>query len=196
MPINSRKPAATPTAAGSTSSAPLSSTAARIEPELFHLSPNGWMPNNERLPVLLYRGAFDVSGPDPAAVFEQAFARNGWPAQWRNSVYDFHHYHSTAHEILGFVVGEARLVLGGQGGPEIDVRAGDVIVLPAGAGHSNLHNSPDFLAIGAYPLGQDWDTCRSAPSTEDLARIRALPFPDSDPVTGANGPLTRHWRRA
>jgi len=175
---------------------PIVAAEACIEPELFHLAQNGWMPNNDRLPVLLYRGAFDTTGADPAAIFEQAFARNGWPAQWRNSVYNFHHYHSTAHEILGFVAGKARLVLGGPGGPEIDVQAGDVIVLPAGTGHSNVHNSPDLLAIGAYPPGQDWDTCCSAASRADLDRIRALPFPDSDPVTGANGPLTRHWHRA
>jgi hypothetical protein len=73
------------------------------QPELLHLSRNGWMPNNERLPVLLYRGAFRSGDEaDPAAKFEEAFRRHGWPPQWRNGVYDFHHYHSTAHEVLGF----------------------------------------------------------------------------------------------
>jgi len=68
------------------------------EPEVLRLSRNGWMPNNERLSVLLYRGVQDLRGADPAARFEELFTRNGWPPQWRDGVYDFHHYHSTAHE--------------------------------------------------------------------------------------------------
>ena len=30
------------------------------QPEVLRLTRNGWMPNNERLPVLLYRGAIQV----------------------------------------------------------------------------------------------------------------------------------------
>jgi uncharacterized protein YjlB len=171
--------------------------AAAIEPELIHLSRNGWVPNNARLPVLLYRGAFKVDGaPNPAAIFEQTFRRNGWPAQWRNDVYSFHHYHSNAHEILGFAAGTATLVLGGEGGREITVNAGDVIVLPAGCGHRKSSGSADFLAVGAYPPGQQWDTCCSTPSIADLERVRTLAFPDSDPVAGPGGPLTRHWHHS
>jgi len=65
------------------------SAAAESTPEMLRLSRNGWMPNNEELPVLLYRGAFARSG-DIASAMEAAFARNGWPPQWRNGVYDFH----------------------------------------------------------------------------------------------------------
>jgi uncharacterized protein YjlB len=154
------------------------------------------MPNNERLPVLLYRAAFDVTGPNPASVFERAFQRNGWPPQWRNGVYDFHHYHSTAHEVLGFAAGEARLVLGGENGHEITVRGGDVAVLPTGTGHCRLHNSADFLVVGAYPPNQVWDICRTAPSQSDLDRMHHLPFPKTDPVTGGVGALTRQWSQA
>lgn len=166
------------------------------DPEILRLSRNGWMPNNERLPVLLYRDAFDVAGSDPAALIERIFERNGWPPQWRDGVFDFHHYHSTAHEVLGFAAGHARLMLGGENGHEITVHAGDVAVLPTGTGHCNLQSSEDFLVVGAYPAGQDWDICRTAPTTSDMQRMLHLPFPELDPLTGKSGALTREWRVA
>lgn len=168
--------------------------AGAIRPELVQLSRNGWMPNNERLPVLLYRNVLTLEGRDPAGPFEAQFERNGWPPQWRDSVYDFHHYHSTAHEVLGFVGGHAKLMLGGENGYRLDVHAGDVVVLPTGTGHCKLEASSDFLVIGAYPPDQHWDICRSAPSEEAVARMHSLPFPNSDPVAGAKGALTTIWR--
>jgi uncharacterized protein YjlB len=171
----------------------LNSTA---QPEMLHLSRNGWMPNNPQLPVLLYRGVFPAQGDDPALQYEQAFQKNGWPPQWRNGVYDFHHYHSTAPEVLGFAAGHARLMLGGENGHEVTVQAGDVVVLPTGTGHCKLGASADFLVVGAYPPRQTWDICRSAPDTEAIDRMIRLPFPKSDPVSGSSGALVRAWRAA
>jgi uncharacterized protein YjlB len=163
--------------------------------ETLQLSRDGWMPNNEDLPVLLYRKAF-APAAEMASAMEAAFEQNGWPAQWRNGVYDFHHYHSTAHEVLGFAAGWGRLVLGGEGGRELTLRAGDVAVLPAGTGHCKLEASPDFLVVGAYPKGEHWDICRSAPDAAAIERMRTVPFPASDPISGQHGPLVTRWRKA
>ena len=163
--------------------------------EDFLLQPSGWVPNNARLPVLLYRSALAADRSD-AAAFETLFEGNEWPPQWRNGVYPFHHFHSTAHEVLGFAAGCAQLLLGGPDGRKVTVQAGDAVLLPAGTGHCNLGSSRDFLEVGAYPPGQDWDTCRKALAPAALNRLQVLPIPASDPVQGRAGALTRFWQRA
>ncbi|KFJ91687.1 cupin [Pseudomonas sp. 1-7] len=154
---------------------------------------NGWVPNNPRLPVLVYIKAIAADRIDPAATFEKTFSANGWPPQWRYGVYDYHHYHTQGHEVLGVASGYARLMLGGPRGRVLEVSADDVLLLPAGTGHCNVESSEDFLVVGAYPPGQHADICREAPTPQQLESIHNLPFPQQDPVQGLQGALQRYW---
>ncbi|TPG77989.1 cupin [Pseudomonas mandelii] len=154
---------------------------------------NEWVPNNPRLPVLVYPNAIAVQGSDPAALFEKIFSANGWPPQWRYGVYSYHHYHTEGHEVLGIASGQARLMLGGPDGHVLEVSSGDVLLLPAGTGHCNLDSSEDFLVVGAYPPGQHADICREAPTKAQLASIDTLPFPEQDPVQGLQGAVHQYW---
>jgi uncharacterized protein YjlB len=164
--------------------------------ETYRFSDNGVVPNNKVLPLVVYRGAVPESG-NRAAACEEMFARHGWPDAWRNGIYSHHHYHSTAHEVLGIARGSARVRLGGDsGGETVDLRAGDVVVIPAGVAHKREAASGDLLVIGAYPRGQHPDLCRADPSRHEqaLAAIAAVPLPDHDPVTGRDAPLLAAWR--
>lgn len=162
------------------------------EPETHRFADDGRFPNSA-LPLLLYRGALP---PDPAAT-ERLFAANGWSNAWRNGIFDYHHFHSTAHEVLGVAAGEARVAFGGPSGRELALRAGDAVVIPAGVAHRNLGASADLLVVGAYPGGADYDILRGDPA-EHAAAVRAVaavPPPELDPVRGRGGALLRLWRR-
>jgi len=135
------------------------------------------MPNNEHLPVLLYRNVMHSQGDDAAAQFEQIFERNGWPAQWRNGVYDFHHYHSTAHEGARLRGRLSAADAGGPNGHEVTVHAGDIAVLPTGTGHCRLEESAEFLVVGRLSARSELGHLPQAPDAKATARMAALAFP-------------------
>ncbi len=160
------------------------------DPETYRFEDDGRIVNSP-LPLLLYRGALPA---DPAAM-ERAFGANGWSNSWRDGIFDYHHFHSIAHEVLGIATGRAEVMFGGPRGRTVRVGAGDVVVIPAGVGHRNMGQSPDLLVVGAYPGGADYDICRGDPA--DHARAKAavarVPRPMTDPIAGPDGPLRHIW---
>ena len=108
------------------------------------LGDDGVFPNNPALPLVLYRNAMVLPEHDPATAFEALFTRHQWPAAWRNGVFSFHHYHSTAHEVLGIYCGEAEVQLGGDNGIVVTIGCGDVVVIPAGVAHKKTALKPGF----------------------------------------------------
>ena len=161
------------------------------EPLVFRFEDDGTIPNS-RLPLLVYRDAV----PADAAAIERLFADNRWPPAWRDGVHPFHHFHSTAHEVLGVARGEASVLFGGPGGQILTVHAGDVVVVPAGVAHCNQEQSDDLLIVGAYPdNGTGPDLRRGEPAEHDAAThaVAAVPLPAGDPVMGADGALAKLW---
>lgn len=146
--------------------------------------------------MLVYERALDPAAT--AAAYEELFARHGWLGAWRDGIFPFHHFHSTAHEVLGIARGTVGVMLGGPQGRRFELSAGDVVVLPAGTGHFNAGSSADLLVVGAYPNGMSRDLRRGDPAEHDeaLANIARVPLPDQDPVRGPDGGLVELWRAA
>jgi uncharacterized protein YjlB len=158
---------------------------------------DGLTPNHPDWPLIHYRSVVKLDEVfDPAAIFEMLFDSHGWRDGWRDGVYDFLHFHSAAHEVLGIARGHAKVRFGGAQGRTLALKAGDVIVQPAGTGHQRISASKDLLVVGAYPAGSDYDELRATKSAHDraLPSIAKTRSPRSDPVFGAKGPLKQMWR--
>lgn len=160
-------------------------------PQFFHFEDDGNIPNNPKLPVILYPGALS----DKPEWCESVFNGNGWRNSWENGVFDYHHYHSNTHEVLGVTRGSILIQLGGENGKTFDLNAGDVIVLPAGTGHKRITASPDFRIVGAYPNGMDYNMRIEGDGKHDssIGEIAKVPIPSTDPVHGEEGPLPKNW---
>jgi uncharacterized protein YjlB len=155
--------------------------------DTWHAPPGDRIPNHPSFPVLVYRDVDPAARGDVDAV-RTLFAEHGWRGSWVDGVFDFHHFHSTSHEVLAVVAGTATLELGGPQGRAFDVAVGDVLVLPAGTGHRRAAAERGFTVVGAYPAGQeDYDLLRGDdPAEVETARerIATLGAPPDDPVGG------------
>ena len=153
------------------------------------------VPNNPELPLLLYRGVMRSSDERTEAACEHLFEGNFWGGCWRNGIFDRHHYHPDAHEVLGITGGAAVVQFGGPSGPTMNVTAGDVVVIPAGVGHCRKSPPAGLRVVGAYPKGASYQTYWAG--QEDRARaadmVSCVARPSHDPVYGAAGPLIALW---
>ena len=76
----------------------------------------------------------------------------------------------------------------------LNLKAGDVAILPAGTGYQSLKASADLLVVGAYPASGSYDECKSEGEREKaIAAIERVPRPAQDPVYGEDGPLIHIW---
>ena len=161
----------------------------------FRFRDDGLVPNHPFWPLVVYRGAVRLPKEfDPAAVMEALFRANGWGDTWRNGIYDYVHYHSRTHEVLGVSRGTAKVQFGGKKGKTLILKGGDVAVLPAGTWHQCLSASSDFLHIRLLEL---MTNARLPNSTRARSR-RSLKVgrPRKDPVYGSKGPVLQNWKKA
>ncbi|OMF55128.1 hypothetical protein BK139_17535 [Paenibacillus sp. FSL R5-0490] len=156
------------------------------------LDDDGQIPNNQGLPVIIYKAVFK----EQPGEIEAAFNRHKWTGSWTGGVYDYHHYHSNTHEVLGVKAGQATVLIGGDQGERLEISQGDVILLPAGTGHKKIESSPDFEVVGAYPGGTSPNMKKKDPSdrVQALAEINNVSVPQMDPVYGEEGPMLAEWR--
>lgn len=158
---------------------------------------DGDIPNHPHWPMIVYCQAIDAETLIQSQfAFDTLFERNGWVVRFRNGIYPFTHYHSTAHEVLGFAAGDALVQFGGDSGTVLTARAGDAVLLPAGTGHKLVSASADLLVVGAYPPGPDRDLMRSGEVDKGgiRSRIAAVAKPAADPVSGSAGSMVELWQ--
>jgi uncharacterized protein YjlB len=148
------------------------------------------VPNNDKYPAVLARDALGGARDDAAA--KALLRSNGWGGAWTWRVFDFHHFHPDAFEVLAVSRGSATLMLGGPQGEKVDVEAGDAMILPPGFGHCQIEARDGFRICGAYPPGQENYTVIRAEEGYDeatLKEIAAVEEPSTDPIWGGSGAL-------
>jgi uncharacterized protein YjlB len=151
-------------------------------------------PNNDFLPVLHYKNVLKLGLIFNGWHIRQLFRKNGWYNAWRDGIYDFDHYHSNTHEVMGAFRGKTEVRLGGEDGQKILLEKGDVLIIPAGVAHCNLTPKRKFKCIGAYPHGLEYDMCQGTHErSKALENIKRVPVPEKDPVMGNLGEFRHYW---
>lgn len=125
------------------------------------LPPTALIPNSPH-PLIHYPSFFSKQSiADQKADIFELFEKHGWGTQWiyRYGPTQASHYHSTAHECMVVLSGNATIRFGvadtsddleesthgagkEEGGVQVEAHAGDVFVLPAGTAHKTFQTSP------------------------------------------------------
>ncbi|KAK5110833.1 hypothetical protein LTR62_005544 [Meristemomyces frigidus] len=184
----------------------------------YKLNPTPLIPNSP-YPLLHYPGLLADKADRNAAKVYDLLTANGWTPQWiyRYGSTQTSHYHSHAHECMAVLTGHATIRFGvadtsddleastngsshEDGGVEVEARAGDVFLIPAGVSHKTHHTLPaadfklltpgdghhidaenprqalseieldGFTMLGAYPAGSAWDSCSGGEHAGKLER--------------------------
>ena len=153
----------------------------------------------QKKPLMIYHSAFD-SKADAKAIESHLSSKGIVDPAWRYPMYSTTHFHSTTHEVLVAFNGKAKLCFGGEenlGKREVVMEKGDVIVVPAGVGHSLLEDMDGgFEMVGSYPRGgKQWDMCYGRQGEEEKVKaIEGLRWFEKDPVYGDDGPILQAER--
>ena len=153
---------------------------------------------NSPLPLLIYKNSCLLGNQKnkAARLLQNIFNKNNWKNTWTNGIYNFHHYHSNTHECMGIAAGKAWVVFGGIRGKKLLLEKGDIIIIPAGLAHKCSKTTSEFLCVGGYPGGAEYDI--NVGTREELkkaaSRLKKLPKPALDPVFGKEGFLKAFWK--
>ncbi|PQE17398.1 cupin domain protein [Rutstroemia sp. NJR-2017a BVV2] len=187
-----------------------------VHPESYYLPrPTRYVPNSP-YPVLIYRSVLPL--PCESSTLRETFEPNDW--MWGGVFAHFpnYHFHSVTHECFAVVKGSGTVLLGkgpldkGERGIEVDLRPGDVVVLPAGVAHYILDSDTDYsyyVVFGGLSYvyvtniakgSPHWDNNTCQAGKEETAMkadtARNVPIPSSDPLFGKEGPLVQIWEHA
>ncbi|MCW3077695.1 MAG: cupin protein [Bacteroidetes bacterium] len=163
--------------------------------EVYHINDNGIFPNSE-LPVIIYKRVLDLPYLFASNAVRKLFKSNNWKNSWKSGVFEYHHYHSITHEVMGVAGGSTTILFGGDSGIKIVIEKGDVIIIPAGVAHKNLGKQNQVTCIGAYPEGKEYDMNYGKPGERPATdnKVKQAPRPLTDPVFGVNAGIAEYWK--
>ena len=152
-----------------------------MELETWQAPPGDTIPNHPGFPVLVYRG----TGMRDPMTARSRFAEHGWGGSWVDGVFDYHHFHSTSHEVLAVVAGGRRSSSAARRARRSRSRRATSSSSPPAPGTGGRGATARSRVVGAYPAGQeDYDLLRGddpAEVADARERIAALGAPPEDP---------------
>ena len=168
-----------------------------IQPEQLNFKDDGIFPNSP-LPLLFYRDAIRAGAKDPASIFEQSFAGMIGPTRGETVFIPFPIITARRMKCWVFILALPLSRLGGEHGKNVEVHAGDVIVIPAGVAHQNVGASNDFGVVGVYAGGRQWGFASGCPGRAPQSRSQYCGFGNAGErsIYGVAGPLREIWKSA